>query len=73
MTCVAALVANIVGAAAPAATGAASAPVHPGVQTFTGSSQCTANFIFRDAACPMYVPAHRVRRAPTAAGPPRSR
>jgi hypothetical protein len=24
-------------------------PVHPGVQTFTGGAQCTANFIFRDA------------------------
>lgn len=51
MACVAALVANIVGAAAPPAMGAGapSAPVHPGVQTFTSGSQCTANFIFRDA------------------------
>jgi hypothetical protein len=31
---------------APAATAA----VHPGVQTITGGAQCTANFIFQDAA-----------------------
>jgi hypothetical protein len=31
---------------APAAT----APIHPGVQTVTGGGQCTANFIFQDAA-----------------------
>jgi hypothetical protein len=29
---------------APAAT----APIHPGVQTFTNGAQCTANFIFQD-------------------------
>lgn len=35
----------------PAAAVAASrGPIHPGVQTFTGGGQCTANFIFRDAA-----------------------
>ena len=34
--------------AAPAAVHASS--VHPGVQTFTAGAQCTANFIFRDAA-----------------------
>lgn len=28
---------------------AAAAPIHPGVQTSTGGSQCTANFVFRDA------------------------
>ena len=33
--------------AAPAA-GAATGPIHPGVQTVTASGQCTANFIFRD-------------------------
>ena len=27
---------------------AASAPIHPGVQTFTAGAQCTANFIFTD-------------------------
>jgi hypothetical protein len=31
---------------APAAT----ATVHPGVQTFTGGAQCTANFVFADGA-----------------------
>jgi hypothetical protein len=30
---------------APAAT----APIHPGVQTFTAGAQCTANFVFADA------------------------
>jgi hypothetical protein len=29
---------------------AAPASIHPGVQTFTGGSQCTANFIFRDSS-----------------------
>jgi hypothetical protein len=29
---------------------APSGPIHPGVQTFTGGGQCTANFMFRDAA-----------------------
>ncbi len=28
---------------------AAAASIHPGVQTFTGGGQCTANFVFRDA------------------------
>jgi hypothetical protein len=29
---------------------AASAPIHPGVQTFTNGAQCTANFIFQDGS-----------------------
>lgn len=34
----------------PAGAAAAStAPIRPGVQTFTKGGQCTANFIFRDA------------------------
>jgi len=34
----------------PAGAAAAStAPIHPGVQTFTNGGQCTSNFIFRDA------------------------
>ena len=42
-------------AAAPAApvptwAPAATAPIHPGVQTFTAGGQCTANFVFYDAA-----------------------
>src|SRR6476661_3374641 len=28
----------------------ASAPVHPGVMTFTDGAQCTANFVFYDAS-----------------------
>ncbi len=35
--------------AAPAWAPAATAPIHPGVQTFT-AGQCTANFVFYDAA-----------------------
>ena len=34
--------------AAPTWAPAASAPIHPGVQTFTSGSQCTANFVFID-------------------------
>ena len=36
--------------AEPAWAPAASAPVHPGVQTYTEGGQCTANFVFYDAA-----------------------
>ena len=42
------LLGAIAGVAAPHAM-AATGPIHPGVQTFTGGGQCTANFIFRDA------------------------
>jgi hypothetical protein len=35
--------------AAPAWAPAATAPVHPGVQTYTAGGQCTANFVFTDA------------------------
>jgi hypothetical protein len=38
---------------APAASAwapAATAPVHPGVQTFTGGAQCTSNFVFTDGS-----------------------
>jgi hypothetical protein len=49
IVCLAALLANAAGAAAPSAATSTGA-VHPGVQTFTGGAQCTANFIFRDAA-----------------------
>src|SRR5438067_7479319 len=34
--------------AAPTWAPAASAPIHPGVQTFTDGAQCTANFIYSD-------------------------
>jgi hypothetical protein len=48
--CVAATLTVAGGAAAPAALAASTGPIHPGVQTFTAGGQCTANFIFRDAA-----------------------
>ncbi len=45
-----ALVAAGPAAAAPPWAPAASAPIHPGVQTYTDGGQCTANFVFFDAA-----------------------
>ena len=55
----------VVGAAALAAAGpaaaepawapAASAPIHPGVQTDTNGGQCTANFVFFDASNNVYI------------------
>ena len=36
--------------AAPTWAPAASATIHPGVQTFTAGAQCTANFVFYDAS-----------------------
>jgi len=45
-----ALIAAGPAAAAPPWAPAASAPVHPGVQTYTDGGQCTANFVFFDAA-----------------------
>jgi hypothetical protein len=36
--------------AAPAWAPAATAPIHPGVQTFTDGAQCTSNFVFYDAS-----------------------
>jgi hypothetical protein len=55
----------VVGAAALAVAGpaaaeptwapAATAPVHPGVQTETNGGQCTANFVFFDAADNVYI------------------
>src|SRR5207247_256573 len=40
------------GLAAPASAWApaSSAPIHPGMQTFTQGAQCTANFIYQDAS-----------------------
>jgi hypothetical protein len=35
-------------AAAPTWAPAATAPIHPGVQTVTAGGQCTANFVFTD-------------------------
>src|SRR3954454_12431716 len=34
--------------AAPTWAPAATAPIHPGVQTFTDGAQCTANFVYTD-------------------------
>ena len=42
---------NLAVAWAPAAT----ATVHPGVQTFTEGAQCTSNFVFTDAAGAVYI------------------
>jgi len=43
-------------AAAPTWAPAASATVHPGVQTYTnGTLQCTANFVFYDSAGAVYI------------------
>jgi hypothetical protein len=36
--------------AAPSWAPASSAPIHPGVQTFTDGAQCTANFVYYDAS-----------------------
>ena len=41
--------------AAPTWAPAATAPVHPGVQTFTNGAQCTANFVFFDASNTVYI------------------
>ena len=46
---VAAAVAPAAASAAPTWAPAASAPVHPGVMTYTDGAQCTANFVFSDA------------------------
>ena len=47
---VAAAAASIAALAVPAAASAdhATAPIHPGVMTFTEGGQCTSNFVFRD-------------------------
>jgi hypothetical protein len=42
-------------AADPAWAPAATAPVHPGVQTDTNGGQCTSNFVFFDAANNVYI------------------
>jgi len=41
--------------AEPAWAPAATAPVHPGVQTDTNGGQCTANFVFYDASDNVYI------------------
>jgi hypothetical protein len=47
---VAAALAPAAASAAPTWAPAASAPVHPGVMTYTDGAQCTANFVFFDAS-----------------------
>jgi hypothetical protein len=42
-------------AAAPTRAHAASAAVHPGVQTVTNGGQCTSNFVFYDASNNVYI------------------
>jgi hypothetical protein len=42
-------------AAVPTWAPAATAPIHPGVQTFTDGAQCTANFVFSDASNTVYI------------------
>jgi hypothetical protein len=42
-------------AAAPTWAPAATAPIHPGVQTVTAGAQCTANFVFYDASNTVYI------------------
>ena len=42
-------------AAAPTWAPAATAPIHPGVQTVTAGGQCTANFVFFDASNTVYI------------------
>ena len=49
LTAVVAVGAPTVASAAPSWAPAATAPVHPGVQTYTAGGQCTANFVFTDA------------------------
>jgi hypothetical protein len=39
----------------PAWAPAATAPIHPGVQTVTAGGQCTANFVFYDASNTVYI------------------
>jgi hypothetical protein len=41
--------------AAPTWAPAATAPIHPGVQTITAGAQCTANFVFFDASNTVYI------------------
>ena len=50
-----ALAAAVPAAAEPAWAPAGSAPVHPGVMTFTDGAQCTANFVFFDGANNVYI------------------
>src|SRR6059058_5532580 len=48
VACVSVLAALALAPAASAWAPADTAPIHPGVQTFTNGAQCTANFVFTD-------------------------
>src|SRR4051812_43284788 len=53
-----AVAASLVGASTASAqtwAPASSATVHPGVMTYTDGAQCTANFIYTDAAGAVYI------------------
>src|SRR5918994_580219 len=59
--CVASLLAGSLALFAPATSvgavpqWAATATIHPGVQTISPSGQCTSNFVFYDAADNVYI------------------
>jgi hypothetical protein len=55
VTGAAALAAAGTATAAPTWAPAATAPVHPGVQTVTAGGQCTSNFVFFDGANNVYI------------------
>ena len=55
VVCGAALAAAGPAVAEPSWAPAATAPIHPGVQTVTDGGQCTANFVFFDAANNVYI------------------
>jgi hypothetical protein len=55
VTAGAALAAAVPAAAEPTWAPAATAPVHPGVQTITEGAQCTSNFVFFDGADNVYL------------------
>ena len=51
----AAFLAPAAASAAPTWASASSAPVHPGVMTYTDGAQCTANFVYTDGAGAVYI------------------
>jgi len=51
----ASLVAVAPASAAPAWAPAASAAIHPGVQTETNGAQCTSNFVYYDGSGAIYL------------------
>lgn len=51
----AALLGGVLAGVTPAQANHAPKPIHPGVQTNTAGSQCTANFVFSDSAGKLYI------------------